>query len=129
MTNLPSFIITSILLSFYGSQGQVFDLLQELSHTSRAYCRKHKEQIKSFVEKFTTHKLEPFGLKMPMSIDNNYDLEFFEWPEKIVQDPNLLRTMRLDEMKICFSNAGILTGLTISLWDTVDNIKVEKYDV
>ena len=63
-----------------------------------------------------------------MSRDNQYDLEFFEWPEKIVRDPMLLRYMRLDDMKVKFSNAGMLHGISVSLWDTVDHIKIQKYD-
>ena len=63
-----------------------------------------------------------------MSRDNQYDLEFFEWPEKIVRDPMLLRYMRLDEMKVKFSAAGMLNGIAVSLWDTVDHIKIQKYD-
>ena len=63
-----------------------------------------------------------------MSRDNEYDLEFFEWPEKSVRDPMLLRYMRLDEMKINFSNAGMLNGISVILWDTVDHIKIQKYD-
>ena len=60
-TNLPSFIITTIVLSFYGCQDDVFGLLQQLSHSSREYCLKHKVQIKSFVVKYALRRLDMFG--------------------------------------------------------------------
>ena len=42
LTNLPSFLITTIMLSYYGHTGEVFKLLLALSHSTRAYFIIHR---------------------------------------------------------------------------------------
>ena len=45
---LPRFPVAALVLQFYGHRGKVKVLLLRLSHTSRAYFRKHKDILAAF---------------------------------------------------------------------------------
>ena len=45
--NLPSYLITTTVLSYMGFQIEVFEILQYTSHASRAYYIGHKSMLEA----------------------------------------------------------------------------------
>ena len=75
LNNLPSFLITAIMLSYYGVHREAAELLQVLSHSTRAYYMKHKDLIKNFTVMF--RKMPYFGKAITQESDN---CRYFQWP-------------------------------------------------
>ena len=78
-TKLQSFLITTTILQYYENTDMVFDLLQVLSHSSRAFCTKHKPQLLAFIAEREPLKLPVFGQQVSSDPEN---CRHFEWPER-----------------------------------------------
>ena len=70
--HLPSFIISAIILSFFGCQDYVKDVMQRLSKKTRGYYIAHKDKINSFAVQFEPELTEiTFGQEI-YDYDNKF---------------------------------------------------------
>ena len=101
-----------MVLSYYEDMGGVFNILQVLSHSTRAYCLKHKPQLESFVSSTrVVTKLPPFGNAVPKDIES---CRYFEWPEQdYLADPRILRNYQ--PYKISLQISDCLRGFTMDI--------------
>ena len=123
--SLPAFTVAITLLKYAGTQTDVMQVLQRLSHTTRAFCYHHKSSLDStlvlqcvnFKNNAAMHGIGNF---------NDNQLKEYEWPSKELFDkfnlskkPVMLKSLTLNYSKHMYNHKDRVSQIR----DNVEEVK------